>query len=91
MPTFEFQIILADVDEMTEQISNELYEAGCRDGTPFSSEGVAAVGFARDARSLDDAVRSAIADVERAGYSVTRVESPDQPVLSRINRELAHR
>jgi hypothetical protein len=89
MQPFEFEVILSGVDEMTEDISNALYEAGCDDGTPFSSEGVAAVGFTREAASLEDAIRSAIADVQKAGYSVARVESADQPVLLRINAELA--
>ncbi len=52
---------------MTEDVSNALYEAGCSDGTPFSSQGIAAVGFAREAHSLDEAVRSAIADIQTAG------------------------
>jgi hypothetical protein len=54
-----------------------------------SSEGIAAVGFTRQATSLDEAIRSAIADIARAGYAVDRVESADQPVFSRINDELA--
>ena len=41
--TFEFPIVLAGMDEMTEEISNRLYEADCRDATPFSSLGVADV------------------------------------------------
>lgn len=28
-------------------------------------------------------------DIQKAGYRVARVESPDQPLLSRINQELA--
>lgn len=88
---FDFQLVLADVSEMTEDVSNALYKAGCDDGTPFSSDGVAAVGFTREAKSLEEAIRSAIADVRKAGFAVARVESPDQPILSRINQELASR
>lgn len=89
MREFEFEVILSGVDEITEEISNALNEAGCDDGTPFSSEGVAGVGFTREANSLEKAIRSAIADVQQAGYSVARVESADEPVFSRINEELA--
>jgi hypothetical protein len=89
MDKYEFQVILSDVAEMNEEISNALYDAGCQDGTPFSGEGVAGVGFTREADSLDSAIRSAIADVQKAGYSVARVESPDASVFSRINEELA--
>ena len=91
MAKHEFQLILADVDEITDEMSNALYEAGCDDGTPFSSEGIAAVGFTREAVSLDEAIRSAIADVRQAGYAVRRVESANQPVFQRINEELATR
>jgi len=89
MQKYEFEVILADVDEMTDEISNELFEAGCDDGSPFSSDGVAGIGFTREAASMEDAIRSAIADVQQAGQRVARVELPDQPLLSRINRELA--
>jgi hypothetical protein len=91
MRKYDFQVILAGVEEITEEISNALYEAGCDDGTPFSTRGVAAVGFTREANSLEEAVRSAIADIKNAGFTVARVESPDQPVFSRINEELAKR
>ncbi|MCH8828018.1 MAG: hypothetical protein IID45_00415, partial [Planctomycetes bacterium] len=82
MPKFEFEIILSGETEMTENISNALFAAGCDDGTPFSSEGVAAVGFSREADSLKEAVRSAIADVQKSGYSVARVESADETIFT---------
>lgn len=91
MEKYEFRVTLAGVEEVTEEISNALYEAGCDDGTPFSSEGVAAVGFTREANSLEEAIRSAIANIQNAGFSVARVESPHQPTFSRINEELAKR
>lgn len=90
MGKYEFQVVLAGMTEISEEISNALYEAGCADGTPFSSEGVAAVGFTRAADSLEQAIRSAIADIQKAGYAVARVESPDETVFSRINQELGH-
>jgi hypothetical protein len=88
MNTYEFQVVLSDVDVMTEEISNTLYDAGCDDGTPFSSQGVAAVGFSREAESLEQAIRSAIADIQKAGFAVARVESADEPIFARINQEL---
>jgi hypothetical protein len=50
---------------------------------------VAAVGFSRHANSLEEAVRSAIADVNRAGLIVARAESVDELVFDKINQELA--
>jgi hypothetical protein len=86
---FEFLLILADVDVATSAMAEAIYDAGCDDGTLFSSGGEAAVGFTREASSLEEAVRSAIADVTRAGYSVSRVEPAEAPVFARINEELA--
>ena len=91
MEKFEFQVILDGISEITDEVSDALYNAGCDDGTPFSSEGVAAVGFTREASSLDQAVRSAVADIEKAGHTAERVESADEPIFSRINEELASR
>lgn len=90
MPSFDFQLILGNVDEMTEEIANALYQAGCDDGTPFSSQDVAAVGFSREADSLEVAVRSAISDVNKAGFVVARAEPADELVFEKINQELAH-
>ena len=89
MAQFDFQVVLADVDVMTDEIADALYEAGCDDGSPFSSAGVAAIGFSREAPTIEEAVRSAIADVNKAGFSVARVESADEPVFIKINLELA--
>ncbi|MEX2172493.1 MAG: hypothetical protein WD851_24440 [Pirellulales bacterium] len=89
MPTFEFQVVLADVDVMTDEIADEIYAAGCDDGSPFSSAGVAAIGFSREAPTIEEAVRSAIAGVNKAGFGVARVEFADEPVFMKINLELA--
>lgn len=89
MPLYDFQLVLGDVSAMTEQIADALYEAGCDDGTAFSSQGVAAVGFSREADSLEDAVRAAIADVNKAGFAVARVEPADESIYTKINQELA--
>jgi hypothetical protein len=88
MPTFDFQVVLSDIQEMDERTAEALYAAGCDDGTPFSRQGFAAVGFSRDADTLEDAIRSAISDVNRAGFTVARVESVDESVYVKINREL---
>jgi hypothetical protein len=89
MATYDFQLILSGVSAMTEDMADELYEAGCDDATPFSSGGIAAVGFSREALSFEDAIRTAISDVQRAGFTVARAESADESLFTRINQELA--
>lgn len=89
MATYEFQLILGNISAMSEEIADALFEAGCDDGTPFSSQGTAAVGFSREAESMEQAIRSAIADVNKAGFVVARAEPSDEMVFEKINQELA--
>ena len=79
---YEFTVILANVDEMTADLANALFAAGCDDGHPWSSDGVAAIIFDRESDSLLSAIRSAIADVQKAGCVVLNVEIEPQVVLA---------
>ncbi len=71
---FSFTVILSGVGVMTEEIADALVGAGCDDGSPFSRLGQAGIEFDRPAASLQDAIRSAVANVHQAGYQVDRVE-----------------
>lgn len=73
MQTFSFDLIIKDLDVMSEDAAEAIY-ARCNDASASSSEGVARVGFDRDAESLHDAIAAAVADVGRAGYAVARIE-----------------
>jgi hypothetical protein len=85
MTCYRFVVVLRGLDEIDDDLANALYEAGCDDGSPFSSDGVAAVGFDREADSLESAIRSAVADVQKAGCTVQKVEiESDSPLLSSI-------
>ena len=79
---YEFTVILANLDEMTTDLADALFAAGCDDGHPWSSDGVAAITFNRDADSLISAVRSAISDVQKAGCVVRKVEIEPDVVLA---------
>ena len=74
MTTWEFTVMLAGVNEITPELADALYESGCDDGTAGSSCGIATVSFARDAPSLEEAIRSAIADIQRAGVRIECVQ-----------------
>ena len=71
---FSFTVFLIGVDVMTEDIAEALVSAGCDDGSPFSRLGQAGIDFDRTASSLQDAIRSAVANVRQAGFQVDRVE-----------------
>ena len=74
MTKYEFTLILKGTPELTEEMADALYEAGCDDGTPSTCNGVCSIDFHREAESLEAAIRSAIAHVKSAGYEVERVE-----------------
>ncbi|MGH8608625.1 MAG: hypothetical protein ACREX9_14800 [Gammaproteobacteria bacterium] len=80
MNKYEFRLILSGPLELTEEIADELFEAGCNDGTPGTCEGVFFIDFHREAGSLEEAIRSAIADVKSAGHEVKRVEMEAEAV-----------
>ena len=74
MATYDFEVILAAGTEMTEELADQLFEAGCDDGTPGMCCGVPVIGFNREADCLESAIRSAVADVQKTGCVVERVQ-----------------
>ncbi len=73
MRKFEFEVILAGETDMTEELADRLFEAGCDDGLPGMSCGVPCIDFSREADSLESAIRAAIADVQKAGCVAAEV------------------
>ncbi len=74
MKTYEFDVVLKNTSEVTDDQADELFAAGCEDGTPAACEGVAWIHFDREAESLEKAISSAVAQVQAAGLVVSRVE-----------------
>ena len=74
MTKYEFTLILKGVSELTEEIADELFEAGCDDGSPGICNGVFSIHFHRMANSLEEAIYSAMANVKSVEYEVERVE-----------------
>jgi hypothetical protein len=74
MKKYDFTLVLSHPSELTEEIAEALFEAGCDDGTPGMAAGVFLVDFHREADSLEEAIQSAIATVKSAGCQVQRVE-----------------
>ncbi len=75
MKEHEFTLILtADADDGQ---ADKMYGA-FNDGTISTIEGIPQISFHREATSLEEAIRSAIADVRSAGFDVRRDEvQPD--------------
>lgn len=70
---YEFTLILSAPDVTDDEVE-KLYESGCDDGSILSRGDITMVQFDRDAATLDQALASAIRDVESAGLTVARVE-----------------
>lgn len=71
---YDFTFTLAGAHELTVEVADILFEAGCDDASPHSEGPTIYLDFHREAESLGDALGSAVKDVERAGYRVARVE-----------------
>ena len=80
MKTHEFSIIASGLDHEAEDFESRFYDAGCSDATIAFQKGHIIVDFAREAASIDDAISTAIDNVQKAGAKVDRVE-PD-PLVS---------
>ena len=74
MKTYEFDVVLKDLSESTDDQADLLFAAGCDDGTPAACNGVAWIHFDREAASLEEAISSAVAQVQAAGLLVSKVE-----------------
>lgn len=74
MITYDFTLVLSNVKELTDELAERLFAAGCDDATPSSTAGVVSIDFSREAADLESAIRSAIADTSAAGFTVNRVE-----------------
>ena len=80
MKTFEFAIIASGLDRTADDFETQFYDAGCDDATVSFQKGVTIVDFAREARSIDEAIELAVRDVRKAGARIERIE-PD-PLVS---------
>jgi hypothetical protein len=74
MKTYEFDVVLKNVSEVTDDQADDLFAAGCDDGTPAACDGVAWIHFDREAASLEEAISSAVAQIQAAGLQVSKVE-----------------
>lgn len=62
--TYQFTLELKNIDENTPGLEDSLYEAGCDDALIVFRDGIVYLDFDRSAKSLSDAINSAIQDVE---------------------------
>ena len=87
---YDFALILSGVPELTTDVEDGLFKAGCDDATLSMQFGSLYLEFSRSAPSLKDAILSAIRDVRKAGVGaeVWRVDSHDLVTPSEIARRI---
>jgi hypothetical protein len=90
MKTHKFALILSGVSDLTPELADALYEATGGDVECNMRDGVAFLEFERSARTLREAIVSAIREVEGAdvGVRVVRVESDAANTIAKINAQL---
>jgi hypothetical protein len=87
---YEFTLILSGLAELTREVLDAFYEAGCDDALIGMRDGIAYAEICREAKSLREAVLSAIHDVESAGHGarVEHIEPDEFVTMSEIARRL---
>ncbi len=86
MAKHEFTLILGGFSELSDEVEDRLFEAGCDDALLGVLDGAPFLDFTREAPSLERAVLSAIADVAKAGFEVVRIEPDDLVTAAEIAR-----
>lgn len=88
---YQFTLILKNIEEETPDLEDSLYEAGCDDALINFRNGTVYLDFDRKAHSFEEAVLSAIRDVERASIKpiVGTVAPEDMVTESEIAQRLS--
>lgn len=84
MTTYEFSIIASGLDPTADDFEDRFFKAGCDDATVSFQKGHIILDFAREANSCNDAIASAIENVQAAGANVDRIEPDPLVSLSEI-------
>lgn len=87
---FDFALVLSGVSELSDDVMDKLFEAGCSDATPTLVYGNIWLEFSRTAPSLKDAILSAIKDVCKSniGAAVVQVAECDLITQAEIARRI---
>ena len=86
----DFTLILDGISNLSQEVVDALFEAGCDDGTLSRSAGIVSMDFTRSAPSLKDAIISAIRDVQNAnvGARVVRVEGFEHALTEALDGDV---
>ena len=74
MTTYSFDVVLASLDSITDELADALFAAGSADCTPTSCDGKAWLHFDREAVSFAEAIDSAVAQIKATGARIASIE-----------------
>ncbi len=88
----DFFLVLTNDIQLTREVEDALFEAGCDDATLSRRSGRLVLTFSRTGPSLQDAIVSAIRDVRKAGIGaeVLRVDECGLVTQAEIARRIGH-
>lgn len=72
--SYAFRLIFSGPGELTDELETAVFQAGCDDALLGVVDGVPFLIFDREASTFREALLTAIADAERAGLELVRVE-----------------
>ena len=87
---FDFALIVGGIAELNQKVEDALFEAGCDDATLSMQHGLLYVEFSRCAKSIEEAIFSAIQDIRNAGIGaqVLRVDECNLVTAAEIARRV---
>lgn len=87
---FDFSLVIDGVEELTDEVMDAFFKAGCDDATFTVRYGRVFAEFSRSALSFKDSVLSAICDIKKAGIGATvaRVNDCELVTQSEIARRI---
>ena len=88
MKMHRFTLVFGDVAELSDQVANAVFEAGCDDAVLGSRKGVVFLSFNRRGNNILEAIRSALRDVKKTGFVVTRIEPDNYVTMADIARRI---
>lgn len=89
MTTHTFTLIVDGPDLQAGELIDDVFEAGCDDAMLGRADGVQFADFDREADTLEDAIQSAVAELESIA-GVTAVQVADDHVRATINAGFDH-
>ena len=82
MSNHHFTLIAEGPDLQSDELIDAIYEAGCDDATVGRVDGIHYLDFDREADSLEEAILSAVADLERLDLGIEIVRLADAGLAS---------